>query len=363
MSLPKKATLILENGARFEGYSFGAEGSVSGEVVFNTAMTGYPESLTDPSYSGQILVATFPLIGNYGVPGDEQENGLHKFYESDKIHIRGLVVADYSFNYSHWNAKKSLAEWLKENNIPGIFGVDTRQITKVIRETGVMLGKIHIEGTAEPKEFDDPNTENLVALTSCKEVITYGTGKYKIVLVDCGCKFNIIRCLMDRGATVIRVPWNYDFTQLDYDGVMISNGPGDPAMCGETVENIKKAFLKEKPIFGICMGNQLLSIAAGATTYKLKYGHRSHNQPALMVGTNKAVITSQNHGFAVDPAGLGSEWKPYFVNLNDGTNEGIIHKTKPFCSVQFHPEASSGPVDTEFLFDNFIENIERCKIK
>lgn len=354
----KTARLILEDGTVFEGYSFGAETVATGEVVFNTAMTGYPESLTDPSYSGQILVLTYPLIGNYGVPAHSDSEQLLKFFESDKIHINALVVADYSFNYSHWNADQSLHNWLAENNIPAIYGVDTREITKIIRERGVMLGKIAVEGQPEPAVFEDPNAENLVAKVSCREVIEYGNGKHRIVLVDCGCKYNIIRCLMGRDATVIRVPWDYDFTTLQYDGLMLSNGPGDPKLCTSTVANIKKAMAIGKPIFGICLGNQLLSIAAGATTYKLKYGHRSHNQPALMVGTNKAVITSQNHGFAVDTASLNSDWEPYFINLNDGTSEGIRHKTKPFCSVQFHPEASSGPVDTEFLFDQFIENIE-----
>lgn len=358
----KTARLILEDGTTFEGYSFGAETPTTGEVVFNTAMTGYPESLTDPSYAGQILVLTFPLIGNYGVPSEEKdEYGLLKFFESEKIHIQGLIVSDYSFEYSHWNAVKSLAEWLKEQNIPAIYGVDTRQITKIIREHGVMLGKIAIEGQPEPKEFIDPNTENLVAKTSCTEVMTYGNGEHKVVLVDCGCKYNIIRCLLKRGATVIRVPWDYDFTTLDYDGVMLSNGPGDPSLCGTTVENIRKAFKVGKPIFGICMGNQLTSVAAGASTYKLKYGHRSHNQPALEVGTNSAVITSQNHGFAVDPKGLEEGWVPFFTNLNDDTIEGIRHTSKPFFTVQFHPEATSGPVDTEYLFDNFISNIVESK--
>lgn len=361
MSDKKLATLILEDGTMFKGFSFGSGNSVSGEVVFSTAMTGYPESLTDPSYSGQILVLTFPLIGNYGVPGNETENGLLKFFESERIHIKALVVSDYCFKHSHWNAVKSLDQWLKENNVPGIYGVDTRQITKTIREKGVMLGKVAVEGDTVPEKFEDPNIENLVAKVSCKEVVEYGSGQHRIVLVDCGCKYNIIRCLLARNATVVRVPWDYDFTQIEYDGVMLSNGPGDPQLCTPTVANIRKAMAIGKPIFGICLGNQLLSIAAGATTYKLKYGHRSHNQPALMVGTNTAVITSQNHGFAVDDTKLDAGWKPYFKNLNDDTCEGIIHESLLFCSVQFHPEACSGPVDTEFLFDNFIQNIEKCK--
>ena len=358
----KSAALILEDGSRFDGYSFGAELPTTGEVVFNTAMTGYPESLTDPSYAGQILVLTFPLIGNYGVPSpDRDEWGILNFFESEKIHIQGLIVSDYSFEHSHWNAVKSLGEWLAEQGIPGVYGVDTRAITKIIREHGVMLGKIAIEGVAEPAEFIDPNVENLVAKTSCTDIIEYGDGEHKVVLVDCGCKYNIIRCLLKRGVRVIRVPWDYDFTTLDYDGVMLSNGPGDPSLCGATVENIRKAFAVGKPIFGICMGNQLTSIAAGASTYKLKYGHRSHNQPALEVGTDRAVITSQNHGFAVNPEGLADGWTPYFINLNDGTIEGVKHSHKPFFTVQFHPEATSGPVDTEYLFDCFIEKIIESK--
>ncbi|GHT12015.1 carbamoyl-phosphate synthase small chain [Bacteroidia bacterium] len=362
MNNPKlKAQLILEDGTVFGGYSFGSAAAAAGEVVFNTAMTGYPESLTDPSYSGQILALTYPLVGNYGVPAAAADpaTGLPRFFESDKIHIKALVVADYSFEHSHWNAGKSLAAWLQEYNIPAIYGIDTRELTKTIRERGVMLGKIVPEGCTVPDAFVDPNLQNLVAGVSCAAPITYGSGKHKIVLVDCGCKYNIIRCLLQRDATVVRVPWDYDFTQIDYDGLMLGNGPGDPQQCAATIANIKKALQKGKPIFGICLGNQLLSIAAGASTFKLKYGHRSHNQPAQMVGTNRVFITSQNHGYAVDTATLNAEWEPYFTNLNDGTNEGIRHKTKPFFSVQFHPEASSGPTDTEFLFDNLINYLSK----
>jgi carbamoyl-phosphate synthase small subunit len=353
----QKSQLILEDGSVFQGYAFGKTDAVSGEVVFNTAMTGYPESLTDPSYSGQILALTYPLIGNYGVPPATQTNGLPLYFESDKIHVKALVVSDYSFQYSHWNAAKSLDEWLRECNVPAIYGIDTRQLTKHIRERGVMLGKVIPEGIAAPKDFIDPNTQNLVSAVSCSKSETYGDGKYKIVLVDCGSKHNIIRCLAARNATVICVPWDYDFTQLDYDGVMLSNGPGNPAMCVKTIANIKKAIAKRKPVFGICLGHQLLSIAAGAGTFKLKYGHRSHNQPVQIVGTNRAFITSQNHGYAVDTATLPDAWQPYCINLNDGTNEGIRHKTLPFFSVQFHPEASSGPTDTEFLFDDFLHKV------
>jgi carbamoyl-phosphate synthase small subunit len=346
-----KASLILEDGTVFEGYSFGAIAPAAGEVVFNTAMTGYPESLTDPSYCGQILVLTSPMIGNYGVPPWDMEGGLPRFFESDRIYARALVVADYTPGYSHWNAVESLGAWLERSGVPAICGIDTRQLTRHIRDHGVMPGRVVVEGCDEAPL---PAPAHPVAEVSCRQPITYGDGPLKVVLVDCGCKYNIIRCLTSRGATVVRVPWDYDFTAMDYDGVMLGNGPGDPTMCAATVEHIKKAMESGKPIFGICLGHQLLSMAAGAKTYKLKYGHRSHNQPVLIAGTNSAFITSQNHGYAVDAATLPDGWEPWFTNINDGTNEGIRHRSKPFRSVQFHPEASSGPVDTEFLFDEFV---------
>jgi carbamoyl-phosphate synthase small subunit len=349
--------LVLEDGTVFHGKSFGHEKSVSGEVVFNTSMTGYPESLTDPSYKGQILVLTYPLIGNYGVPDGSLENDLQKNYESYAMHISGLIVSDYSSNYSHWNAEKSLGAWLKESGIPGIFGIDTRQLTKILREKGTMLGKIIYDDQDVP--MYNPNQDNLVAKVSVKEKKVFGTGKYKIVLIDCGVKYNIIRNLIKRNATVILVPWNYDFTSEKYDGLFISNGPGDPKQCTTTIENLRKAFRIEKPIYGICLGNQLMALASGADTYKLKYGHRSHNQPVIKKGTNKAYITSQNHGYATDNSTLSEDWEPLFINLNDETNEGIQHKSKPFFSSQFHPEASSGPTDTEFLFDIFMDTVKK----
>jgi len=353
----RKAKLILEDGTILEGKSFGYEKSVAGEVVFYTGMTGYPESLTDPSYSGQILVPTYPMIGNYGVPSEMQEQGFSTFLESEKIQASGLIISDYSQNYSHWNAEKSLADWLKAYQVPALFGIDTRALTKILRQKGSMLGKIEFQG--EPVDFYDPNLENLVAKVSCSEKTVYGSGEYKIILVDCGVKNNIIRCLLKRNATVIRVPWDYDFSREEYDGIFLTNGPGDPAMCGVTVDNIRKILDKDKPIMGICLGNQLLARAAGGETYKLKFGHRSHNQPVLMHGTDRCFITSQNHGYAVAPATLPDDWEPLFVNVNDNTNEGIRHKTRPFFSTQFHPEAASGPVDTEFLFDRFIDSIKK----
>lgn len=354
MQETKTAVLTLEDGTRFVGKSFGYEHPCAGEVVFNTAMTGYPESLTDPSYSGQILVMTYPIQGNYGVPGRSEKAGMSEHLESEKIHVEAFICQDYSWNYSHWQAESSLSDWLKEEKVVGLYGIDTRALTKKLRDSGSMLGKITFEG-GEDIAFHDPNRENLVAKVSCTEVIEYGEGDKTVVLVDCGVKNNIIRCLVKRGVKVVRVPWDYDFTNMKYDGLFISNGPGDPEMAQKTIEHLRVALNGDRPIFGICMGNQLLSKAAGAKTYKLKYGHRSHNQPVMEVGTNKCYITSQNHGFAVDNNTIPEGWEPLFINMNDGTNEGIRHKSKPFFSAQFHPEASSGPKDTELLFDEFIK--------
>ncbi|MFC2103917.1 glutamine-hydrolyzing carbamoyl-phosphate synthase small subunit [Bacteroidota bacterium] len=351
--------LILEDGAAISGSFFGYPGSVAGEVVFNTAMTGYPESLSDPSYKGQILVLTYPLIGNYGVPENVLENDLPKFFESSKVQISGLIIANYSEEFNHWNATKSLGDWLHENKVPAMFGIDTRALTKLIREKGALKGKMVYDN--QDIEFYDPDKDNLVDQVCIKKKIVYGNGKNKILLIDCGVKNNIIRQVLKRDTTVIRVPWNYNFLSEEYDGILVSNGPGNPIHCVETVENLANAMKNEKPIFGICLGNQLMALASGAKTYKLKYGHRSHNQPVLLTNSNKAYITSQNHGFAIDQQTLPSNWEPLFVNLNDGTNEGIKHRSMPFFSVQFHPEASSGPTDTEFLFDDFIELVEKYK--
>lgn len=351
----KKAILELEDGSRYEGRSFGHEQSVSGELVFYTAMTGYPESLTDPSYKGQILIPTYPMIGNYGVPDDEQRDGISRFFESDHIQCTALVISDYSDRYSHWDSRRSLGTWLKQEGVPGLCGIDTRELTKKLREQGAMLGKILFEGEDVP--FYDPNQDNLVAQVSTKEVHTYGNGRHKVLLVDCGMKNNILRCLLKHDVTIKRVPWDYDFTHEDYDGLFLSNGPGDPTQCGATIEHLKEALKGDKPIMGICLGNQLLALAAGAKTYKLKYGHRGHNQGVVVPGTHKCFITSQNHGFAIDESTLPADWEPMFRNLNDGTNEGIQHRSKPFFSTQFHPEASSGPVDTESLFARFIASM------
>ena len=370
----KRATLILSDGTEFAGWSFGYEANASGEVVFNTAMTGYPESLTDPSYAGQMLVMTYPLIGNYGVPSTcIDENGIPSVMESERIHVKALIVADYSHDYSHWNACESLADWLRRERIPALTGIDTRRLTIILREHGVMMGRIVINGQeSEPAtssyiEHNDYYDEyygsvNWVEKVSCKDIITYkpDIAKYRVVLVDCGVKANIIRCLLRRGIEVVRVPWDYDFNSLQFDGLFLANGPGDPDMCETTVENIRM-FLSApnvRPCMGICLGNQLLAKAAGAKTYKLKYGHRSHNQPVRRVGTNQCFITSQNHGYAVDADTLPHYWQPLFVNMNDGSNEGICHTINPWMSAQFHPEACSGPVDTEFLFDEFAKLLD-----
>lgn len=355
----KGVRLLLDDGTVFHGKSFGFEKPVVGEVVFNTAMTGYPESLTDPSYAGQLMTLTYPLVGNYGVPPFTLEpDGLATFMESEHIHAEAIIVSDYSENYSHWNAVESLGDWLKREQIPGITGIDTRELTKVLREHGVMMGRIAFDDESDEMPEASYADVNYVDKVSCKEVIRYneGTGKKKVLLVDCGVKHNIIRCLLKRDVEVIRVPWDYDYTGMEFDGLFISNGPGDPDTCDAAVQHIRKAMQNEKlPIFGICMGNQLLSKAGGAKIYKLKYGHRSHNQPVRMVGTERCFITSQNHGYAVDNNTLTEDWEPLFINMNDGSNEGIRHKRNPWFSAQFHPEAASGPTDTEFLFDDFVK--------
>ncbi|EKX35079.1 hypothetical protein GUITHDRAFT_160213 [Guillardia theta CCMP2712] len=368
----KKCVLVLQDGTRWEGEAFGAEVSVTGEAVFQTGMVGYPEALTDPSYCKQILVITYPLVGNYGVPGDDKDElGILKYFESNKIHIAALVVSTLSEDYSHWRAKKSLSDWLKEQGIPGISGVDTRALTKTLREHGCCLGKLVMDGDNENQiQFADPNKLNLVAEVSCKQPQVYNAGAaVKVTMVDCGMKLNQLRCLCARGAEVTVVPWDYDFvSNASWDGLFISNGPGDPEMASVTVSNIKKVLegmrtgkMPVKPLFGICLGHQLLSLSAGATTYKLPYGNRGHNQPCIQVGTKHCFITSQNHGFAVDESKMPEGWLPLFRNANDNTNEGIVHESMPFFSVQFHPEARAGPEDTEGLFDVFVNAAKTYK--
>ena len=340
------AQLILEDGTVFRGRSMGADKSVAGEVVFNTGMVGYSEALTDPSYRGQIMTLTYPLVGNYGVARD---------FESPRIQATALVVSELATEYSHAAAERSLPQWLKDEGIPCIAGIDTRALTKRLRTRGCMLGKIVV---TDDVALEDPNARNLVAeVSSAGREVYEGSGK-TIVVVDCGAKGSIIEELRKRDLTVIRVPWDYDFLQEDYDGLFISNGPGDPTACVQTIENIRKAMQLNRPIMGICLGNQLLALAAGANTYKLKFGHRGHNQPCIEVGTGRCYITSQNHGFAVDEKTLPEGWHPWFRNANDGSNEGLRHSSKPFLSVQFHPEAAPGPVDCNHLFDKFAEMLK-----
>lgn len=354
----------------FEGESFGADVSVSGEVVFNTGMVGYPESLTDPSYFGQIISLTYPLVGNYGVPKRRFSQGIPENFESGKIQAFGLIVSDYSEEFSHHDAERSLGDWLKEEKVPAITGIDTRALTKKLREKGVMLGKILIgNGGPAPKDtsFYDPNKEPLGPQVSIAKPKFYsGTGanrSKKVLLVDCGVKNGIVLSLLECGVSVMRVPWDFDYLdpefkrEFDYDGILVSNGPGDPQTYTETIANIRRALKEETPLFGICLGHQMLALALGAKTYKLKYGHRSQNQQCLIAGTKQGFVTSQNHGFAVNPKTLPKEFEEWFTNLNDGTNEGIRHKSKPVFSTQFHPEAKPGPVDTKFIFEDFVKGL------
>jgi carbamoyl-phosphate synthase small subunit len=327
-------------------------------------MVGYPESLTDPSYRGQILVITFPLVGNYGVPAPEMIANLIQNFESNEVQIKGLIVSDYSWSYNHHEAKKSLSDWLKEHKVPGISGIDTRMLTKLLRDGGSQLGQIVPDGLnpVPTSELYDPNQVNLLDEVSIKEPITYNpTGTKTMLAVDCGMKDNIIRSLIKRNIKVIRVPWNYPFmdSDLEFDAVFLSNGPGDPEVLAKTIllEQIKKAMDKKLPVLGICLGNQLIALASGAKTYKLPFGHRGQNQPCIDTKTEKCYMTSQNHGYAVDEKTLGPDWEVWFRNGNDNSIEGIRHKTLPFMSVQFHPESCPGPNDTNYLFDLYAEII------
>ncbi len=373
------AKLVLEDGNIFEGNHFGCYKSVAGEVVFNTGMVGYPETLTDPSYKGQILVMTYPLVGNYGVPptsfadsllvskkssesksemtkSDIWDRDLPKYFESDRVQVQALIVSEESKKFSHWNAVESLDAWLKRFAVPGLYGIDTRRLTKILRERGTMLGKIEIN--KEKIKYYDPDIDNLISKVTVLQVEKYGSGKKRILLIDCGCKKSILSNLLERKVSVIRVPYDYDIEKEDFDGALISNGPGNPVVYKQLVASAKKLLQRQVPTLGICMGHQILSLAAGAKTYKLKYGHRSQNQPVKEVGSNKCYVTSQNHSFAVDTKSLPRGWQPWFENLNDYSNEGIRHEKLPFRSVQFHPEAAPGPVDTSFIFDEFLKDVK-----
>lgn len=357
----RSAYLELEDGSVFSGVCFGAEIEAAGEVVFNTGMVGYPESFTDPSYRGQILALTYPLIGNYGVPADIEKELSHA-YESAQIHMRGLIVSEYSEYHHHWTAQRDLSTLLKEQGVVGLAGVDTRALTKKLREHGTMVGRVVFDRKAEKTiDSDARHVVSEVSLPAAREYdpAAFGVtaiGK-RIAVVDCGCKNTIMRSLIKRGAHVIRLPWNHPLDGIDADGILFSNGPGDPLACGETIEAAARCMKRDMPLFGICLGSQVLALAAGARTYKLKFGHRGQNQPCRLVGTPRFYVTSQNHGYAVDDASLPENWEAWFTNVNDGTNEGVRHVTKPIMGVQFHPEAMPGPIDTGFLFDEFISQL------
>ncbi len=356
--------LVLEDGTELAGTSFAAQESVGGEVVFNTAMTGYVETLTDPSYRGQILVMTYPLVGNYGVPKPRPRGSMDRPYESERIQVQALVVQNYVAEYSHHEATRSLAAWCKSQNVPLISGIDTRNLTQTLRENGTMRGWV-ISGNVEEgkrKARTIDMRDEVFRSVAPKETKVYEGGAPRILLVDAGCKDNICRSLLERGATVVRAPYFDDIVKLagECDGVVLGNGPGDPQNLGELIDKVKILVESyEKPIFGVCLGNQILCLAAGGQTAKMRYGHRSVNQPVQDLLTRRSYITSQNHGYAVQDESLPDGWEPWYVNLNDGTNEGIRCRHKPFSSVQFHPEASPGPQDTAFLFDEFLRQVGR----
>ncbi|MDR1302328.1 MAG: glutamine-hydrolyzing carbamoyl-phosphate synthase small subunit [Treponema sp.] len=365
----RQATLVLEDGSEYAGWSFGDQRSQAGEVVFTTGMTGYPQSLTDPSFRGQILVLTYPLVGNYGVPVKPQTGepyrdalGIPLHFESSRIQVAGLVVAEVCEDPSHFASGITLSAWLERNKVPGIYGIDTRSLTCRLREQGVMQGKILLEGSREVT-MDSGILSHPVADVSPKEPKTFrplgseGVKIPRIALIDCGAKANILRCLLARQVEVVCLPWDQDLRELAYDGLFLSNGPGDPKACSKTIAGIRHAFERGKPIFGICLGNQIMALAAGADTYKLPYGHRGQNQPCIEVGTQRCYITSQNHGYAVRGDTLPKTWEPWFINANDRTIEGIRSTQGPFSAVQFHPEGCPGPRDTEFLIDRFIDSL------
>lgn len=364
-SKAKSACLALEDGTKFEGRAFGSPRSSRGEVVFSTGMVGYPQALTDPSYAGQILSFTYPLVGNYGVPGEAYDRfGLPVDFESDKIQVSGLVVAELCESLSHFSARRTLSAWLEKEGVPGIAGIDTRALTQKLREQGVMRGQIIVDDKAPAESVEELARrveKNPVAAVSRKEPKSYKgrPGAPTIAVVDCGVKANILRILLGTGAGVVVLPWDFDFRAVACDGILLSNGPGDPKACTKTIASVRRALADDKPIFGICLGSQILALAAGADSYKLLYGHRGQNQPALEVGSRRCYMTSQNHGYALRADSLPQGWEPWFVNANDGTIEGIKSSRGPFSAVQFHPEGCPGPQDTEFLLQRFVAEAAR----
>jgi carbamoyl-phosphate synthase small subunit len=368
----KKAVLLLEDGTFFIGHGFGATRKTTGEVVFSTSMVGYPEALTDPSYKGQILTLTYPLVGNYGVPPYDLNFGIPLYFESDHIQVQGLVIHELCEEPYHWASTRTLDKWLSDEGIPGIYGIDTRRLTKKLRTRGVMLGILQVCEAGEDFDLDnllketknipDPNLTDLVRKVTVKEPAPYKVeGKNTVVLIDTGVKNSILRNFLKRGISVVRVPYDFSAKEiLEYkpNGVVVSNGPGDPKKCVETI-NCVKELVEKVPVMGICLGNQILTLAFGGDTYKMKFGHRSQNQPALDLKTNRCYITTQNHGYAVDEKCLEtSPLECWFLNANDKTVEGVKHRSKPVFAVQWHPEASPGPYDTGFLFDTFSKLME-----
>jgi carbamoyl-phosphate synthase small subunit len=368
----KKAILALEDGTFFVGKGFGATREISGEVVFSTSMVGYPEALTDPSYKGQILTLTYPLVGNYGVPPYDLSFGLPLYFESERIQTSGLIIHELCMEPYHWSSTRTLDKWLEDEGIPGISGIDTRHLTKKLRIHGVMLGilqvcKIDEEPNIdallkEAKKIPDPNLTDLVKEVTVKEPVHYkACGKNTAVVIDTGVKNSILRNFLTREISVVRVPYDFSAKEiLEYkpDGVVVSNGPGDPKKCFDAIACTKE-LVDKVPVMGICLGNQILTLAMGGETYKMKFGHRSQNQPALDLKINRCYITTQNHGYAVDMNCLEkSPLDCWFINANDKTVEGVKHRSKPVFAVQWHPEASPGPYDTEFLFDMFAKLME-----
>jgi carbamoyl-phosphate synthase small subunit len=363
----KKCWLVLQDGTLFEGRPFGASNDSSGEVVFSTGMVGYSETMTDPSYEGQILCFTYPMIGNYGIPKATGGDLLRSPFESRNIHLKGLILSEYSEDYSHWSAGQSLHQWMIEENTPGIGGVDTRALTIKLRTDGAMSGAIVHDYPSLLPKFFDPSHANLAAKVTSPAIQIFlpDTPPQKtVLLIDCGSKNNILRALLKRGVKVVTVPFHMDYHEPGFeknvsafDGVIVSNGPGNPEQLSTVIQTLRQTLDRKLPLMGICLGHQLIALSAGARTYKLKFGHRSHNQPCQLKNSKRCFITSQNHGYAVDEDSLPSGWEPFFTNLNDGTNEGIRHKELPFFSVQFHPEAAPGPQDTGFLFDDFLKGL------
>lgn len=355
-----KAELQLEDGYLFTGSAFGATTSVSGEVVFNTGMVGYTEALTDPSYTGQILVLTYPLSGNYGVPSLFDSSA----FESDRIHVAGLIVSSCCYSPSHYEMRMDLDSWLSSSGVPGIQGIDTRALTKHLMQNGTMKGSLCV-GDLSPTPSSLSPAEQMIQSfknNSCQSSGTETTGP-TVALVDCGAKMNIARCLSSRGINVASVPWNHSFSPGEFDGVLLSNGPGDPGDWGETISSVRNLLEEGVPVMGICLGHQILALAAGASTEKMKYGHRGQNQPCLEEKGEapRFFLTSQNHGYQVKEDSLPSGWKILFRNVNDNSVEGIYHESLPFIGVQFHPEASPGPVEAASLFDQFSEMVKKGK--